>query len=210
MGHVTAAALASDDPDVLLGAALPDLLPGSQLARRALPAGVAAGLAHHHRADAAFHADARFVEAVASVGRHLDAAGVRRGPRRAAAHVGVELLIDDALLAQGAEAFAGVWARLCTPDATVRAVVPADVRDLWLAGLARLTTRLDPWADTGPAAAAARIEHVLARRPRLALAPGDRQRVATALGEAADAVAATAPALVADIATQARIATCAG
>ena len=200
VGHVTAAATVDDDPDVLLGAALPDLVRGVRLDRSGLPAGVAAGLAHHHRADAAFHDDVRFREPMGAVRRRLAGAGVGRGARRAAAHVGVELLIDDALLAEGAEAFAGVWARLADPDPTVAAIVPDDERDRWLAGLARLTTHLDPWSHTGPAAAAQRLEHLLARRPRLALAPGERAEVAAALAEVADEVTEVAPTLVADVA----------
>ena len=204
VGHVTAAAETDDDPDVLLGAALPDLVRGVRLDRSALPAGVAAGLAHHHRADAAFHGDDRFRTPMAAVRRRLADAGVGRGARRAAAHVGVELLIDDALLADGAVAFAGVWARLADPDPTVAAVVPVAERDRWLAGLARLTTRLDPWAHSGPAAAAERLEHVLARRPRLAMAPGEREQVAAALADVADEVTDVAPTLVADVARSAR------
>ena len=206
MAHVEASAVQSSDPDLWLGAALPDLLPMARLDRSALPPAVIEGLAHHHRADAVFHDDPRFRAPVSMVRARLEELGVARGPRRAAAHVGVELLLDGALLDQpdGGAAFGPVWSRLRDPDELVRGLASPEERRTWVGGLERLTTRLDPWTHTDPRSIAHRLEHVLGRRPRLALAPGDAELVADALCRVADEVAGSTPGLLADVAASAR------
>jgi hypothetical protein len=186
VGHVVAAAQHHDDPD-------------------AVPAAVAVGVAHHRATDAAFHGDHRFIERCALVRDALAEAGVARGPARAAAHVGVELLLDDALLAttEGTAAFAPVWRRLSDPDATVLGVAAPVDRDRWIAWLGALTTRLDPWRHRGPPHAAARVHRLLSDRPRLALGATDLPALVASLGRARHAVDDIAGALVADAARHA-------
>lgn len=209
VGHVVAASSVTTDAgtrlDVLLGAALPDLVPVRHLALTQASTGILLGLDHHRRADAAFHADPRFVALASELRGALEGDGVARGPARAAAHIGVELLIDGELLASpaGSEAFGPVWDRLRSPDAAVVGLVPADARDRWAAQLARLTHHLDPWGHTGPDDLAARIGHVLAPRPRLALPDDRRPALARALADAARSVRAVTESLVADVAAAA-------
>src|SRR5207247_1215834 len=87
-------------PRFVLGAVLPDLLPmcGVRLDRDAVPPEVAAGWQAHHRADAAFHACDAFLVGVGSLRTDLRATELATGPRRAVAHVGWELLLDEAVV----------------------------------------------------------------------------------------------------------------
>jgi hypothetical protein len=158
------------DADEVFGAVLPDLasMAGLRIDRAQLPAGVAAGVAVHHRTDACFHGHPWFVAAMRDDAADLRRAGLPRGPSRASAHVGIELLLDGVLL----------------DDSRVRGSVEAFVASLDVdrlgeggvahrAGWERLFARMGDGslADAyGSAEAVAdRVDHALARRPRLAL-----------------------------------------
>lgn len=208
VGHVVAASGQSRAPDLLLGAALPDLLPTSRLDHDGMAPGVAEGVDHHRRADAAFHDDRRFRDLTAAVRAALADGGVARGPSRAAAHAGVELLLDGVLLddPDATATFGEVWTRLGDPDATVVTVVAAGDRPRWREWLAVLTTELDPAGYGRPEVVARRLERLLARRPRLALAAGDRAVVADALRAVRDRVHEVGPTLVAEVSAAARVA----
>src|SRR6187431_2746251 len=97
-GHAVMAALENDAPRFVLGAMLPDLttMAGARL-ERVHDDEVAAGVAHHHEIDRAFHGCAPFVRMCASALEELEARGVSRAAARAVGHVGSELLIDGAL-----------------------------------------------------------------------------------------------------------------
>ena len=131
---------------------------------------------------------------------------VERG--RAAAHAGVELLLDGVLLddPDATATFGEVWTRLGDPDATVVTVVAAGDRPRWREWLAVLTTELDPAGYGRPEVVARRLERLLARRPRLALAAGDRAVVADALRAVRDRVHEVGPTLVAEVSAAARVA----
>ena len=126
VGHAMAACWEQDDPRFVLGAMLPDLAPmcGARM-DAVIDAVIAAGVACHHRVDAAFHQCEAFASLCGQARGRLHAAGLARGPVLAAAHVGVELLLD------------GCW--LDDPDvdaAYVGAVehatrLPARTRSLW-------------------------------------------------------------------------------
>ena len=195
VGHVVAASGQSRAPDLLLGAALPDLLPTSRLDHDGMAPGVAEGVDHHRRADAAFHDDRRFRDLTAAV-------------RAALADGGVELLLDGVLLddPDATATFGEVWTRLGDPDATVVTVVAAGDRPRWREWLAVLTTELDPAGYGRPEVVARRLERLLARRPRLALAAGDRAVVADALRAVRDRVHEVGPTLVAEVSAAARVA----
>lgn len=99
-GHVVVATWLPDaDGRTALGAMLPDLL-GIAGLRGVEPRDpeVARGLELHHRTDDVFHASDAFVTLQASLRAALEAGGLQGGPARAVAHVGVELLLDGALL----------------------------------------------------------------------------------------------------------------
>src|SRR5262245_25639403 len=100
--HARLASRRCDDAHFVLGAMLPDWTAwvGARLVRVDHP-GLAAGIRFHHATDAAFHGGRRFAALVREAVDRLRAAGLERGPARGAAHVGIELLLDGALLAQG-------------------------------------------------------------------------------------------------------------
>lgn len=97
-GHATLAAAVEPRPGFVFGAMLPDLL--GMLGVHG-PAGcdpaVARGMAFHVRTDAVFHASETFTRLAREGRAVLSSAEVRRGPSLAAAHVGIELLLDGAL-----------------------------------------------------------------------------------------------------------------
>ena len=82
-----------------LGAMLPDFATMSRARlAEASDASVAAGIALHHSTDAAFHRLPPVLALMRELDERLDRAGCARGPRRAVAHIGVELLLDGVLL----------------------------------------------------------------------------------------------------------------
>jgi hypothetical protein len=97
-GHAAIAVRLGGDPAFVLGSMLPDL---SNMVGCRTPAvhgaSIQAGVACHHRADEVFHASSSFRRLSASAFEELTRRGVARGPARAVAHVGVELLFDPAL-----------------------------------------------------------------------------------------------------------------
>ena len=58
---------------------------------------VTAGVALHHRTDAVFHETRAFVELSRWARVELSASGMSRGPARALAHIGTEILLDEQL-----------------------------------------------------------------------------------------------------------------
>ena len=90
---------APDSGATALGAMLPDFatMSGTRLADPT-DAGVARGIDLHHETDAAFHPLPVVLALMRELDERLDAAGCARGPRRAVAHIGVELLLDGVLV----------------------------------------------------------------------------------------------------------------
>jgi hypothetical protein len=193
--HVARLAPGGDDPDFVLGAVLPDLLPmaGVKLDRADVPATVAAGWRSHHRADAAFHTHPVFVAGVGALRTDLRSTALDTGPRRAVAHVGWELLLDDALV---------------EVDATVVAFRAALLRGAaihagpgWTVLLERLgAIRPGPPADV--AVVAQRVQRAVGRRPRLAFADVHLHDVAAVLAAHRPRILATAPDLLAELSAE--------
>lgn len=99
-GHSVLAAQMGASPPFVLGSMLPDLVSMARAGRVEFThAVVRAGIRFHHRTDEVFHASPAFRELEHDVQSKLSLAGVRKGPSRAAAHLGVEFLFDAALLA---------------------------------------------------------------------------------------------------------------
>jgi hypothetical protein len=191
LGHALVATWWSRQPSFVLGAMLPDLV--NMLGTRVPPAvhrPVELGVGLHYRTDVAFHAAPTFQCLVAEARSRLDAFGLRRGSARAAAHVGVELLLDNVVAreprvmrAVGAAQRAGVkqaasW--LCWPD-------PAAAQRFQ-----RLCTMLlgrDVGGRDGTAEAVSfRVARALAGRARLELDTPDRELVARWASEAESGV----------------------
>jgi hypothetical protein len=166
------------------GAMVPDLL---RLVRRAplepsrSAAAVTAGIAAHHRADAAFHDHPTFKAWMATLVEHMPEPD--RGAR-AAAHVAVELLLDGVLLGQGE---AGAYG-----DALAWA---GDALDgTWGELVARMRVGDIVVAYGSADGVAERVAGIMQRRPRLA-------RLGVTAGPLAEAVRAVEPAVRAEAET---------
>lgn len=180
-GHAAVATWARDaTPAFVLGAMLPDFVAIS--GARSVGAAhheTARGVALHHATDEVFHAAPDFVALTRLVRERLERDGVGRGGARAAAHVGIELLIDGTLVTDGRACALYVRA---LRDAEAH-IACADVDEVPL--LARFLDRVRgagvpyPYAD--PRAVAARVERALVSRPRLALHEGQADVLAAVL-----------------------------
>src|SRR6185503_17388999 len=89
----------AESPGSVLGAMLPDFatMSGARLAE-STDAAIAHGVDLHHKTDAAFHHLPPVLALMRELDHKLDAGGCARGPRRAVAHIGVELLLDGVLV----------------------------------------------------------------------------------------------------------------
>ena len=99
LGHAMVARWERDRSVYAFGAMLPDFsrMCGAKLTDVTDPE-VAAGVACHHRVDAAFHAAPTFLRLCAEARDTLRAAGLPRPTVLAAAHVGTELVLDGCLV----------------------------------------------------------------------------------------------------------------
>tara|TARA_R110002096_G_scaffold435826_2_gene663503 strand:- start:16142 stop:16705 length:564 start_codon:yes stop_codon:yes gene_type:complete len=79
---------------------LPDFagMAGIRLPKAVASGALADGIAFHHESDRVFHRLRRFREQESWTLTHMLERGLRRGPARGIAHVGVELSIDGALV----------------------------------------------------------------------------------------------------------------
>jgi hypothetical protein len=194
-GHAVVASWTGPSAGLALGAMLPDFQAMSG-ARVADPgdAEVAAGIELHHRTDAAFHRLPGFVALGREVEARLEAAGVARGPRRAVGHIGVELLLDGVLLADGP----GRAAYLAALDHPVHAITWRDEGDG--ARFAMLHARLRdhgvPDDLARPEAAAARVLRAIAHRPLLRASPSEADAIRAELVRTAPRVRVAAPAIM--------------
>ncbi len=196
LAHMAVARAVRDEAPYLLGAALPDLASPVRC-RLTEPSGVDAldaGIRLHHRTDAVFHGLGWFLDLQASIGSALRDRGVGRGPSRAAAHVGIELLLDGALESDehlGAAADDALRA-LETHRVAVESMAAAGTEQRWSGQLDRIVGHARPRDGMDADLVAARLERICARRPRLAFAEGDRAIVSDVLEGVADEVDAAA------------------
>lgn len=191
-------------PPVMVGAALPDMaaIGGFRLQPGATTGELAEGIRLHHRTDDAFHADERFRRLMARLRTELMAAGIGRGAARACGHVGVELLLDGHLLAEGdvADRVGALLWSVGRPTEEVLDAVPKAERVSWEIHLGLVAERIAPDSYRAAHLVAARLHRILARRPRLAFAEGDVPWLADSLLRIQPAVNDVADALVADTA----------
>lgn len=174
-GHATVASWHSTEPQLALGAMLPDF---ATMCRgrlvRVEDDDIAAGVELHHRTDAAFHRLPGFLELYISTTRRLRERGVARGGARATAHITVELFLDGLLLADEI-ACQCYLAAIALAQAVTDQILwrEADHAMRWDHLCARLQETGLPRAYNDPDEVAERITWILARRPLLALSDED-------------------------------------
>jgi hypothetical protein len=174
-GHAVVACQYETTPRFVLGAMLPDF--ASMIRARMGPVHdgpLARGVALHHRTDQAFHTAATFVELCDQAHCELESRGVGRGPARAVAHIGTELLLDGEMLSDPAARHRYVEALGEMPRIELQwrsAEGPAR--------LERLHARLTAWGIPDdlavPQQVLERLQRALQGRPRLQLQPRDRR-----------------------------------
>ncbi len=98
LGHAVLAFHVAEDPAFALGAMLPDLASMAGFSIDEVEPRVSAGVRFHHQTDAIFHEAPEFIEGQRFVRQRLLELGVRKGPARAMAHIGIEFMIDAAFV----------------------------------------------------------------------------------------------------------------
>lgn len=194
-GHAAVASATTREPKALLGAMLPDFATMCR-GRLADPedAEIARGVALHHACDATFHELPAATALMRELDAHLARRGCARGPRRAVAHVGTELLLDGALVADPAYRDAYL-AGVAADSAGVRWRDPA-TGDRFAMLLARLRSYGVPDDLRDPDAICERLRRILAHRPLLAPSAGDLVAIRGALADQHARVIAAAPAIL--------------
>lgn len=194
--------VAPDEPRVWLGAALPDLgaIGRFRLLGDTVDPDVTAGIALHHATDDAFHRHPTFTEVMARLRIDLASDGVERGPARAVAHVGPELLIDgflleDQQLGTGVEA---AFAEIAQLGPALGSLVESSGDD-WLRHLAKVQTWGLPTDYGDPHAVAGRLHRILARRPRLRLDGDHLDAIGSRLATEQPTLNNAIPALIDDL-----------
>jgi hypothetical protein len=165
-----------------LGAMLPDFatMSGTRLAEPAHP-DIARGIDLHHATDSAFHHLPPVLALMRELDGRLQAAGCARGPRRAVAHIGIELLLDGVLVDE-ASYRATYLAALAHDPADVRFREETD--EPRFAGLhARLRTYGVPDDLREPSSIVHRLSRMLAHRPLLAPSASDLTAIRGALAD---------------------------
>jgi len=181
-GHAAVASWQVAPAGVILGAMLPDFstMSGARLAGTA-DRDVETGIELHHATDAAFHV----LPVVTGLMRELDdalvARGCARGPRKAVAHIGIELLLDGVLV-DDAGYRAAYQRGLAHELAEVAWREHGDDQRM-----ARLLDRLRGYGVPDdlrkPDAITYRLSRMLAHRPLLAPSPDDLRAIGAALAE---------------------------
>jgi len=183
-GHAVSACWSSDDPAFVLGAMLPDF--ASMCRGKIASVGderTAAGVDFHHRCDAVFHRAPVFRELMSWLERALRDQNVRKGGSRGAAHVGIELLLDGALIADPAARRLYPLALGHAGDADVSWRDDAHAQR-WSSLLVRLADHGLPVGYADTAIVGKRIAQILSNRPLLALTDAESVIVTETLSEA--------------------------
>ena len=203
--HALVALRRRADPLWLLGAMAPDFasMAGVRLARLEGEGALAAGIAFHHRTDEAFHGAPRFVSLMKSAREDLQARGLGLGPALGISHVGVELLLDGALVRSAGvpEAYRAALreARGATDSLAFRGADAGAARGQWLRFCDRIEGAPVPEGYAQTEFVAERLIGIMARRPRLAVEHGREGEVFAWAAAAAPEVAAARTALLEEV-----------
>lgn len=154
----------------IFGAMLPDLLPmvGAQLRGPLLDDDVARGVQFHLQVDALFHETDAFLTLNRRALQDLRELGVSRGPARACAHIGVEMLIDAQLI-KDPELLDGYLRALAVGARSVHVHDGQDAKSVTsLMGLCGHLLDRGAWVHAvAPERLERRLGGALAHRPRL-------------------------------------------
>lgn len=207
-GHIAVAMrLVPDAPRVWLGAALPDLgaMGRFRLMGDSADPDVTSGIALHHATDDAFHRHPTFTEAMARLRADLAADGVGRGPARAAAHVGPELLIDGFLLADARlrNAIDDAFDEIQPLSHALATLVETD-NEAWIRHLSKVSAWGIPSDYSDPHAVAARLHRILSQRPRLKFGRAHVEAIGRRLAAEQPALDGAVPSLLDDLETSLR------
>lgn len=197
-GHAAVASgMADPNPRFVLGSMLPDLARLAPLdAAEVIDPEIRRGIAFHLRTDAIFHDHPTFVGwHFAALGR-LRARGLPKGPLRAAAHIGVEMLLDDAL-ARSDESVTAYEAALTYGIESASLLFEGGGREF--AGLCALLRERARTQLPTDERLALRLGHTLGRRPRLRATDEELRVIARELGALRSAVEADATTLLDDL-----------
>lgn len=197
-GHASVAACYETSPIFVLGAMLPDFFAMLRIKPvKTSDPNLGRGIELHHATDAAFHAAEPFLELTRLAQLALVGAGLARGPARAVAHIGVELLLDEVLAAHAGSRDAYIGALASADESAERLDFRArEDEERYLSLLSLLAARGAPDASTPPGLVADRIERALRDRPRLALDAHARAQVSDCVVVARPAVVESSSALL--------------
>jgi hypothetical protein len=168
-GHAVAASWVSASPAFAYGSMLPDLL--SMVGARRVECDdpeIKSGVRFHHLTDRCFHGDATFAALESDAREQLALLGVRKGPRRALSHVGIELLLD-AVLARSTTAVSAYRMALAVGESSLDVRVLPQGDATALRSVARFLRERSTYLVPKDAVEAThRMARVLSRRPLLA------------------------------------------
>lgn len=199
-GHATVATWSPEAPAAyVLGAMLPDFasLSGARSLAADAPT-VARGIALHHRTDDVFHAAPTFVALMIDARERFTRAGVANGPARAAAHIGIEMLLDGTLVGEISLGRAFLSAIEALREEHVRFATVEHAARFWHFH-ARVRGYGIPYAYVDADFVADRVAGALAGRPRLALGTSPVSDVARVLRAIQPHVVAQAETLLDEI-----------
>ncbi|HEY5946289.1 MAG TPA: hypothetical protein VIV40_12390 [Kofleriaceae bacterium] len=178
---VLAPAAATDTSGRALGAMLPDFatMSGARLAEPHADAAVAVGIDLHHQTDGAFHHLPPVLALMRELDDRLERGGCARGPRRAVAHIGVELLLDGVLVEEATYRASYLAGLGHDPGGVGWREDGDDERFAML--LSRLRAHGVPDDLRRPESITTRLHRMLAHRPLLAPSPADLVAIKSAL-----------------------------
>lgn len=180
-GHAAVASWAATPvAATALGAMLPDFatMSGTRLAISD-DARIAEGIALHHTTDAVFHHLPSVLALMRELDERLASAGCARGPRRAVAHIGVELLLDGMLV--GDAGYRDVYVGALAHETHAVRFRDEDDQPRFAALHQRLHAYGVPLDLQQPDSIVHRLHRMLARRPLLAPSASDLAAIRTSL-----------------------------
>lgn len=180
-GHAAIASWKEGKGGLPLGAMLPDFttMCGARVTGTSDDE-VANGIDLHHETDRVFHQAPVVTGLMRELDARLERAGCARGPRRAVAHIGTELLLDGVLV-EAAE-YRDAYVLGLEYEAPLLWRDPGDA-DRYGVFITRMRDYGIPDDLKRPEAIATRLSRTLAKRPLLAPSPSDMTVIAMALIE---------------------------